>query len=353
MAETYGNGKRTMLASPGLTNVATSMNVTSATGFPSGPSFRIRIGDEILLVTAGGSGTTVWTVSRGQEGTTAVSHPAGAYVYHILTAGALAALLAAAGGGGGGGTVESTYATRPAAGTAGRLFLPTDDTGIERDTGSTWNRYGPIFPITKLNHGDYTQIDSSDGSNRLYEFRGNIYYYGGTSGDTDLIKLRAKSQTLSAPWSVILGMVPFYDSGANKQEFGVAVRDSATGKFITLGLRNDLGVPKLSVSYWDNLTTRAAGDPGVTKEVLSNFPIWLRINHNFSARRYWYSYDGIFWTLIFVGTTSAHISAPNQIGFFHNARNVAHTSGMKLLNFTFDNNDFFELKYTAGEPSYF
>lgn len=60
-----------------------SVVVASATGFPTTGKFRIRIDDEILLVTAV-SGTT-FTCSRAQEGTTIASHSSGATVTHVLT----------------------------------------------------------------------------------------------------------------------------------------------------------------------------------------------------------------------------------------------------------------------------
>lgn len=74
-----------------ITNTATSLVVASATGAPA-PNFRIRIDNEIMLVTAV-AGTT-WTVSRGQEGTTAAAHSSGATVAHVLTKGGLDAYLA-------------------------------------------------------------------------------------------------------------------------------------------------------------------------------------------------------------------------------------------------------------------
>jgi len=58
----------------------------------SGGQFRIVIDSEVMIVTAGASGTS-WTVTRGAEGSTAATHSSGASVYHYLTAGALNLLL--------------------------------------------------------------------------------------------------------------------------------------------------------------------------------------------------------------------------------------------------------------------
>ncbi|HSN30850.1 MAG TPA: neuraminidase-like domain-containing protein, partial [Kofleriaceae bacterium] len=69
----------TALVGP-IDNLQTSITVTSAIGFPA-PSFYVTIGTEILLVTGvGGADNTIWTVVRGQQGSTAASAPAGAPV---------------------------------------------------------------------------------------------------------------------------------------------------------------------------------------------------------------------------------------------------------------------------------
>ena len=75
----------TTLVSP-IGTADTSITVTSDIGFPA-PSFYIYIGSEILLVTAvGGLDSTVWTVVRGQEGTTAAAAAVGASVTQTLAA---------------------------------------------------------------------------------------------------------------------------------------------------------------------------------------------------------------------------------------------------------------------------
>jgi hypothetical protein len=63
-----------------LSSTATTLTVPSAAGFPASAEFRVKIGSEILLVTAGGSGTTTWTVERGMDGTTAAAQSTGAAV---------------------------------------------------------------------------------------------------------------------------------------------------------------------------------------------------------------------------------------------------------------------------------
>lgn len=70
-----------------VSSSATVITLTSITGFPVVPRFRLRVDDELMLVT-GISGSN-FTVQRGVEGTTAVSHSDKATVYGVVTAGAL------------------------------------------------------------------------------------------------------------------------------------------------------------------------------------------------------------------------------------------------------------------------
>ena len=75
-AEVIIQSARTTLASP-ITASQTSITVASDAGFP-GPDFSVAIGSEILCVTAVGDiGSTIWTVVRGQQGTTAAPAAAG------------------------------------------------------------------------------------------------------------------------------------------------------------------------------------------------------------------------------------------------------------------------------------
>jgi hypothetical protein len=85
----------TTLAS-GISNSATSMTVASGTGnaliqgsgFVNGDQFTVAIdvdtaNEEIVFITVQSSDT--FTITRGQAGSSAISHSAGASVKHVLT----------------------------------------------------------------------------------------------------------------------------------------------------------------------------------------------------------------------------------------------------------------------------
>lgn len=58
---------------------ATSITVSSATGFPAASPYIVQVDSERMLVT-GGAGTTTWTVTRAYAGTAAASHATSATV---------------------------------------------------------------------------------------------------------------------------------------------------------------------------------------------------------------------------------------------------------------------------------
>lgn len=78
-----------MVLQAGITNVATTVTVDTVAGLPGTFPFTVVIdpgvsGEEILTVTNVASLTL--TVTRGQDGTTATSHSAGAVIRHMATA---------------------------------------------------------------------------------------------------------------------------------------------------------------------------------------------------------------------------------------------------------------------------
>lgn len=128
MSELYTNDPGTTLNGT-ITSGVTSLTVTSATGFPGSGTFRIRIDDEIMIVTAVSS--NVFTVTRGAEGTSAASHTSGATINHLLTAGALDAIRAEI-------CKTGLAASRPAGGKAGDLYISTDTKVLSIYDGAAW-----------------------------------------------------------------------------------------------------------------------------------------------------------------------------------------------------------------------
>lgn len=71
----------TSTADPGA--AGTTLAVTSAAKFPASGQYKVRVEDEVMLVTAG-QGTTSWTVTRAQDNTTGVAHASGVTVARVV-----------------------------------------------------------------------------------------------------------------------------------------------------------------------------------------------------------------------------------------------------------------------------
>lgn len=91
MTERFVNYTARTTLNGAINNSQTTLVINSVLDSPPQPTFRIRIGNEILLVTQVAD-TVNYTVGRGAEGTAAAAHANGAVVHYIVSAGALQAV---------------------------------------------------------------------------------------------------------------------------------------------------------------------------------------------------------------------------------------------------------------------
>lgn len=137
MAENLANEFQTTLAAAITGTGDTSISLSSTAGAPA-PNYRIRIDDELMLVTAvSGSGPYTATVTRGVEGTTAATHSNGATVTHVLTAGGLTQYVSEHAGGSAG--LPMT--------TSGDLLYQGDETTIDSDHNAS-SATGNVLVVT-------------------------------------------------------------------------------------------------------------------------------------------------------------------------------------------------------------
>ncbi|MHB9044419.1 MAG: hypothetical protein ACYC35_00615 [Pirellulales bacterium] len=310
MAEQFKNLASTTL-SDGIDDSVTSITVASAMGFTSG-EFRILIDSEIMKVT-GVSGTTL-TVARGQEGTAAASHTSSTAVYHILTAGALDAHdqndMAA----------YNTFANRPAAGTPGRIFLPTDGLFIERDNGSIWEKFGPIWPMTPPLAADFPTW-LNQGSSTFTDIKGAIFF-NCVVATSATIRGRVKTYP-STPFTVEMACLPNTIAYGSSSDVvvGLCIRDSGTGKFQCYGPGGygyNMGIKGYSYSSYTASATSITGWPA-DQHYSESALCWLKYADNGTNRVISTSVDGYTWTQL-VSLTSADYLTPNQIGICAQAK---------------------------------
>lgn len=310
MTEQFSNFAQTTLAAAITDTVSTSITVSSSTSFPSSANFRIVIDSEIMLVTAG-AGTTTWTVTRGAESTTAATHVLGAPVTHILTAGAISQYrtdTAAAIG------LTGTTASLPAAGTAGRLYYPTDGKFVYQDNGTTWQPWGPIYPCSPPVDANFSWVNQ--GSASVSSTNGGVTLTAPSNGNTDSVRTRVASSP-AAPYSVTIGFNTMILAGSGAGVCGLLLRESSTGKMTALFYGDAGGGGKGAFYNVYNLSSPTSFSGSLASyQSEAQAPIWLRIHDDGTNLTYYIGcspYD--FIQLYSQARTAAFTTAPNQYGF--------------------------------------
>lgn len=129
----------------------------------------------------------------------------------------------------------SAYASRPAATASGALFFPDDSFYIERDNGSAWIPWGPIFPMTQPVDGDFSWFNQGGAS--VSTTNGGIFL---SLPSTATTQFRGRIKAKTAPYTITAGVLPlfypanfvrigiFFTDGTKTHVFGVTYNSSAT-----------------------------------------------------------------------------------------------------------------------------
>jgi len=308
MAEQFKNLASTTLAED-LDASETGADVASAMGF-SGGDFRILVDSEIMKVT-GVSGTTL-TVVRGQEGTVATTHANGAAVKHVLTAGALDSHdqndLAA----------SDTYANRPAAGVPGRIFLPTDGIYIERDNGSIWEKFGPIWPMTPPVAADFPAwVNQGSAATTFTDNKGSPFLVAAVNQNANL-RCRVKdypATPLTVEMAYTLNCWPYNGTSIG----GLVIRDSISQKLVVFGVSASNGNLQVEAYNWNSPTSSSGNVTGSANSHLGEAAIvWLKYADDGNNRVVSFSVDGYNWAQC-VSISRTDWIVPNQIGVYVNS----------------------------------
>lgn len=286
-----------------INNSVTSLVVDSGASFPAGPQFRIKIDDEIMLVTAV-AGTT-FTVTRGVDSTSAASHLDNAPVTHIYTAGALNQSIADV-------IQRGAYASLPAVEKAGRQYMCTDFPVTFYDDGSNWHPYYSGYPATTPSDSGFSWVNQ--GSAVIDTSGYGLFLSCVSNGGYTSYRMRVKSH--SSPRKYTVGFVPGFVDDTNAGN-GLVFRESGTGKFVTFNCwcenNNDF---RVYIEKWNSATSFN----GNIKNWKFNNPgnvIWFQFEDN-GTNIYWRtSRNGIdFVEATNASRTNFMSGGPDQIGFF-------------------------------------
>lgn len=241
-----------------IINTDMTIVVDDATGLPTENWFRIKINNEIIIC-EGRTTNTLDVFQRGAEGTTAASHSDGDAVSCLLTAGGMKKLLLEHGGSPF--SQESTVVAAPLCRTM------DEDQNILTVSNFTW-----------VNQGSATATDSN----------GGILM---TSPNEASHNLRMLVRSVPAtPFNIRtrLWLGPgTITPGANSAHAGLVLRQSSTGKLVTLSVRYGSGT---QMWRWTNATTFSAvvdTNCGYNDDV-----IWLHLEDDGTNIKGYFSHDG-------------------------------------------------------------
>jgi len=295
-----------------INNTVTSILVNDASVYPSTGNFRIVSDDEIMLVTAV-SGNTL-TVLRGQEGTTAIAHADASDIIHVLTKGSLAAFRSDS-------IIRDTYANRPTAGVAGRLYLETDYGLWAYDDGSNWNVFGRMWNFVPPIDSQFAWVNQQAATVTTTQDSIDLYSAGNMNG----VNIRKKAApatpyTITAFAAFNLQPTSFYS-----ESIGLLWRNSTSGKFVTFGVNCGQNL-FFGSSQWNSPTNSNAdysGFVGINDtpfQFLWGTGSWIRITDDGTTRKGFLSNDGKNW-MIFQSQTHTDFMTPDEVGFYVNAYN--------------------------------
>lgn len=212
------------------------------------------------------------------------------------------------------GSARAAFASRPAAGTLGKIFFPTDAPFMQFDNGVSWDSYGPVFPLgavtdpgTAINAGVWTS--AKDGATMTG---------AGASGGANI---RGRFGNVPAtPWSLTMCFSLTQNLKAF-QSCGLAFRDNSGAMHIFDYVSFNVGtsVANLRATKFNNPTTFNAD---YTFLACPQVPRYMRIADNGTSRICSWSMDGInFLTLHTIGRTD--FLTTTQVGVIVGCENSA------------------------------
>jgi len=295
MPELYTNGAETTL-NGAINSSVTSITVTDGSIYPSTGNFRIKIGSEIMKVTARSS--NVLTVERGSESTTAASHASGAQVVNVLSANALTRILQDAASSG-------TFANRPS---TGNLYFHTDGNVFSQYNGTSWITRGPIMELTDPN---LTTFGSALNSPTTYTTSAFQHRLIGTTGANRQIVVPMTAP--STPYT-ITGIFRSYQIYKTVNHgISMGVRDSSTGRIRHIRTWDgDTAATRIFCSRANDLNATNVANEVDLRLVASDLRC-IRIFNNGTNVVYSFGMDPTYMIDVTTTTTTNHVATIDQI----------------------------------------
>lgn len=231
-------------------------------------------------------------------------------------------------------TSTAAAASRPAAGTAGNLFLPSDGYYLERDSGAAWAPWGPVFPMTEPIIGNFSWWNQTSGgvSGTVSTTNGGMFIYapafpGAGAGQAPRIQEMA---LVAAPWTYTVALRPL-GFPANYWSAGVMLRQSSNNNSVEFNLDFSTQL-NLQVARYIPITTFNATLVIAKVSDLPGSPLWLRIRNDTSNLFWDFGYDGQHFQNFYSINVGAAGFVPDRVGVFADSINTQYDCGVTVFS---------------------
>lgn len=204
---------------------------------------------------------------------------------------------------------STPYSDAPSPGTAGRLYFPSDVGLIMQDDGTEWNHVvgGPLTRFTPPpNTGwSYTTLGSATFTQ---DKDARLLTIPSASGDNWRIEYEALSPTSNYVYVAYIESSAITAANWNS---GIILRDSSSGKFVSLNVNNNASGWYFAAQKWNSPSSISAQ---YTQSFFPILPNWLRIRDDGTNRYFEFSYNGVDWITLYSVSRTDFIT-PNQAGW--------------------------------------
>jgi hypothetical protein len=227
------------------------------------------------------------------------------------------------------GITTAAYASRQAAAKSGRLFLPNNGYYIERDSGSAWASWGPIFPLTPPDNTTFSDVNI-DGSTTVSTTNGGISITRASNGSAQSVRLRARALAVSSNYTLQFAFIPLLYYQQFSQAM-VGLRDTGTDDAVFFVVTNDSSNLNFGLVTWTSNTSGGTGTYiALTAVHVMPWPlVWVKFVDDGTNRITYWSNDGVNWIQLHT-TTRTNFLTPNQLCFGINPFSQA--TGINLLS---------------------
>ena len=302
----------TVLVGANINNSSTSLTVSAAASIASG--FRILVGSELMLVTAGGT-TTTWTVTRGIESTAAVSHNTNDSIYIVLTSTALDNIRTQISGIG-------TYANLPASGMkSGDQWKDTDGPYNHIYDGSNWQAFYSGYNVTIPPSSSWTWVNQ--GTSTATTVGGALSMQWQTLGAVDNTRGYVQNLPGGGTYTMIAGFENYTGSA------GIMLYDGTKATTYYVTNANYATDDRLFGFNWTNSTTFSSR---VFSDIIVGAPakLFLKVRDNATTEKFYISSDATNWVEVSSRSSGTFLTA-TKAGI--TGGDLANTNGVPFVGF--------------------